>query len=92
MTVKFKGPGITRHGRLMIAPAVATSFEDPNAEEYFVAMGWAEETNEAPVVEYPEGSVEVDPETVFADGPKKGQKVLPELSNASKETVTEEAE
>lgn len=80
MAIKFKGPGVTKHDRLIIAPGVATTFADENAEDYFVEMGWAEDTNEEAVVNYPEGSVTIDPKTVFGDGPKKGQFVLPELA------------
>lgn len=78
MTIKFNG--ITKHGRMTFAPGVATSFEDPDAERYCVTMGWAEETNEKPVVEYPEGTFVVDPLTVHADGERKGLHVLPDLA------------
>jgi hypothetical protein len=83
MTVKFTGPSVTKQDRLVIAPTVPTAFEDDHAEEYFVSMGWAEETNEDPVVTYPEGSVNIDPKAIFADGPKKGQFILPALAAAA---------
>lgn len=82
MAVKFLGPGVTKQNRLIIAPQVPTEFEDEHAEDYFIAMGWAEETNETPVVTYPEGSVEIHPLTVYADGDKKGQYVLPARATA----------
>jgi hypothetical protein len=67
---------LTRHGRLLLAPGVATSFGDKNAENYFVRAGFAKKSSDKAVVDYPAGSVDIDPETVFADGPKKGLKVL----------------
>lgn len=74
MAIKFKS--LTRHGSLAFSPLLATAFEDDRAEDYFVAAGWAERTDEPPLVTYPVGSVEVDPSTVFADGPNRGQLVM----------------
>ena len=83
MAVKFKGPGVTKQDRLIIAPNQAIAFDDDGAEEYFVAIGWAENTDDEPIFTYPEGSVNIDPETVFADGPKKGQLVMPHRSKTA---------
>lgn len=94
-SIKFKGTGVTKHGRLIIAPNVATAFDDEHAEDYFVAAGWAEDSDEDPVVIYPVGSVKIDPNTVFADGPNKGQPILPELAKAANEApapVTNESQ
>jgi hypothetical protein len=61
MTIIFSG--LTKHGKLILAPNVPTSFDDEGAEEYFVKCGWASETDQEAAVTYPEGMVEVDPET-----------------------------
>lgn len=65
-----------KHGRLDLHPGVLYGFEDPDASPYFVAAGWAEETADDPVVLISEGEVEIDPDTTFADGEKRGQKVI----------------
>ena len=64
MAVKFKGP--TRHGVNTFVPDVSLAFDDTNAEAYFVAAGFADQTSDAPVMTYPEGTVEIDPDTVQA--------------------------
>lgn len=74
MPVKFNH--VTKHGKLQIAPSISIAFEDEGAEAYFVAAGFAEETDEEPVMTFPEGSVTVDPETIFGTGDQRGQKVL----------------
>ena len=82
MAVKFNG--LTKHGRLQFAPGIAMSFADEHVEDYFTTMGWASPTKDK--VEqgfaFPKGSVELDPLTVWADGPKKGQHVMPHLAAA----------
>jgi hypothetical protein len=65
MPIKFKDR--TKHDRLDIMPGVSVAFEDDRAEEYFIAAEMAEETDDEPVVTYPEGSVTIDPETTRAD-------------------------
>jgi hypothetical protein len=71
MAIKFTSP--VKHGRHQFIPGVPLAFDDARAEEYFVAAGWAEATQDDAVHTYPEGSVEIDPETVFSG---TGQKVL----------------
>jgi hypothetical protein len=61
--VAIKFSGMTKHGGLSFIPGAALAFEDAGAEDYFVACGWAEVTDETPVYTYPEGSVEIDPDT-----------------------------
>lgn len=61
MAVKFKN--VTKHGVENFVPGVALGFEDPDAEPYFIACGWADATNDEPVIVYEAGRVEVDPET-----------------------------
>ena len=74
MAVKFLSS--TKHGTQMFVPGVALAFDDPRAEDYFVAAGFAEMTKEKPAMTYLEGTVEIDPATVFADGPSKGNLVM----------------
>lgn len=62
-----------KHDRHQFFPGVAVAFDDANAENYFVAAGWAVATEETPVFVYPEGSVEIDTDAVFAE---TGRKVL----------------
>jgi hypothetical protein len=80
MAIKLNG--ITKHGGNIFPPVVSIAFADEHAEDYCIRMGWAEATDEEPVIEYPEGSFVVDPLTVFADGDQKGQHVMPHLAEA----------
>lgn len=66
MAIKFKEP-VRQSGQQLI-PGVSLAFEDANAEAFFVAAGWAEETTEDPVHTYPEGSFEIDPDTRHSNG------------------------
>jgi hypothetical protein len=74
MAIKFTSP--TRHGTQTFVPGVALAFADASAEQYFIAAGFAEATKDKAVMEYPEGTVEIDPATVFGDGPNKGNLVM----------------
>jgi hypothetical protein len=74
VAIKFKKDlGPVKHGTQTFPPDVALAFSDDRAEEYFLATGWAEKTKDEPIITYPEGTVEVDPETVHAN---TGVKVL----------------
>jgi hypothetical protein len=42
---------------------VPVAFEDADAAPYFVACGWAADTDEAPVHTYGQGEVDIDLET-----------------------------
>jgi hypothetical protein len=75
MTIKFREP--VKHGVQQFIPGVAVAFADLRAEEYFLAAGWAEPSSDLAVHTYPEGTVTIDPATVFADGPNRGQPILP---------------
>ena len=68
--------GLVKHGRLAFSPGPVYGFEDPAAVAFFTAMGWATETADPADFTIPTGDLEIDPETVFADGPRKGQRVL----------------
>ncbi|WP_293875551.1 hypothetical protein [Sphingomonas sp. UBA978] len=74
MAIKFTSP--TKHGATTFVPSVALAFEDKDAEPYFIAAGFAEATDDEPVMTYPVGEVDIDPETVFGDGPNKGKLVM----------------
>jgi len=73
MAIKFTSP--TRHGTITFVPGVALAFEDKDAEPYFIAAGFAEATKDEPMMTYALGDVDIDPETIFADGPNKGKLV-----------------
>lgn len=69
---------VSHSGVSFIPNKVVYGFEDPDAAPYFVAAGWAEDSPEDPDITVPSGVIEIDPETVFATGPNRGQKVLSE--------------
>ena len=73
MTIVFHGR--TKHGPLDLLPGVPVAFEDVDAAPYFIAAGWAVETDEDPVVTYDIGTIDIDPDTVFAE---TGKRVLGE--------------
>jgi len=66
-----------KHGKVEILPSVAVAFEDPDAEAYFTAAGWATATKSPPVRTYTQDEVSVDPLTRSA---ADGTYVLPELA------------
>jgi hypothetical protein len=67
---------IVKHDRLAFTPGPVYAFDDPDAPPYFLAMGWCSETDAAADFTIPIGEIDIDLETTFADGPKKGQLVL----------------
>lgn len=72
----FRFNGLTKHGRLAFNRGVAYGFKDPDAIPYCKGMNWGEETEEEPEIVIAAADFEVDKDTVFADGPLKGQRVL----------------
>lgn len=68
-----------KHGRVQFLPGVAVAFEDADAEPYFIAAGWADETKDEPVHTYGLGEVDADPLTRFGE---TGKFVQPELAQA----------
>lgn len=74
MSIIFRTP--TRHGRHTFVPGTPLGFEDPDAEPYFIAAGFADDSTEEPKYVYPLDAVDIDPQTTFADGPNKGQLVM----------------
>lgn len=65
MTIKFSGP--VKHGKETFVADYPYAFEDKGAEEYFVACGWAEPTDQKAKHTYEEGSIEIDPDTIHYD-------------------------
>jgi hypothetical protein len=65
----------TLHGKFEMLPGVAYGFEDEDAEPYFLALGWAESTTDAPARTYAIGEIDIDPLTIRASD---GKHVLPE--------------
>lgn len=74
MAIKFTK--LVKHGRFAFAPGVSYAFEDADAEPYFKAAGWAEDTADAPVMTLTLGEVDIDPATIFAAGTNKGARVM----------------
>lgn len=72
MALKFNQ--VVRHDRVQFLPGVAVAFEDPRAEAYFTALGWADPATDAPVYTYTADEVAIDPETRVA---ATGALVLP---------------
>lgn len=56
-----------RHGRVEIPADVPVAFADPDAEPFFIALGWAETTTKKPRRTYSQEEVSIDPETTNAD-------------------------
>lgn len=77
MALKFHK--LTRHGKFELLPGVAYGFEDEDAEPYFLALGWAESTNDEPARVYAIGEIDIDPLTIRASD---GKHVLPERAQA----------
>lgn len=67
---------VVRHGTHQFAPGIAYGFEDPDAVPYFTAMGWADRSDQEPVITLSLGEVDIDPATVYGSGPRRGQLVL----------------
>lgn len=74
MAIQFNQ--LVKHGKLAFAPGPKYGFEDPDAERYFTKAGWAEEATGDPDIVIGQDSCSIDPDTVFADGPMKGLKIL----------------
>ena len=72
--IKFKSR--TKHGKSDFHPGVKYGFEDPDAAPYFKAAGWAEDATGKADVVVTLGEVDIDPETRFGGGPKRGAKVM----------------
>lgn len=68
-----------KHGRLDFHPGINYGFEDPDAAPYFKACGWAVDVpnGEAQVV-ITFDELDIDPLTIWGDGPNRGKFVMPE--------------
>ena len=74
----FKGPGLTKHGKLQFAPGIPLGFEDQDAIDFFIAAGQASPTDKTPAIVYSKDQIDVDPMTKFASGPNRGNFVQPD--------------
>jgi len=83
MTTACRFGGLTKHGRLAFAPGTVYGFEDPDAVPYFVAMGWAKETEDKPDIVIPIGELDISPFVIFGDGPNKANFVMPDRAAAA---------
>lgn len=75
-TQSFEFNQVVKHGRFAFAPGPVYGFEDPDAAPYFNAMGWGDVSSKKPDVVIGIDDLDIDPATVFADGPHKGQRVM----------------
>jgi hypothetical protein len=81
-----------KHGVLDFHPTIAYGFKDPDAAPYFKACGWAEDTEDEPVVVLTIDELDVDPCTIWGDGEHKGKFVMPDRAAAARGTTLEEAQ
>ncbi len=65
-----------KHGKIDFHPGVTYAFEDPDAVPYFVAAFGAKKTKDAATVTIGLDEIDIDPETIFGSGERKGEKVL----------------
>lgn len=73
-----------KHGKSQFFPGVPVAFEDEDAAPYFLAAGWADETDQSPLHTYSKGEIDIDPETVFGSGEKIGQRVMAKPTSTGK--------
>lgn len=69
MAVKFKET--VKHQGIALAAGISTSFEAKRADDYFIAAGWAEATDEEPVIHYSQDQISIDAKTVHAQTTKR---------------------
>lgn len=81
-----------KHGRLDFHPGVKYGFEDPDAVPYFIACGWGEPSADDPAVTITIGEIDIDPCTIWADGPNKHKFVMPERAADARGISIEEAQ
>lgn len=81
-----------KHGTCDFHPGVVYAFEDPDAAPYFLACGWAEEVDAEPAVTFSLGELDIDPCTIFGDGPNKWKFVMPDRAAAARGTSIEDAQ
>lgn len=74
MAIQFNQ--LVKHGKLAFAPGPTYGFEDPDAETYFRNAGWADASDKPVEIEIGKESIDIDPDTVFADGPSKGLRIM----------------
>jgi hypothetical protein len=80
-----------KHGTLDFHPGPRYGFEDPDAAPYFKTCGWAEDATGDPDVVITMGELDIDPCTIYGDGPNKGKFVMPDRAAAVRGTSVEEA-
>ena len=84
-TITFKPEvGRVRQNKTEFHPKVNYGFEDPDAADFFIALGWADTVDAEPDVTITADELDIDPETVWAYGPEKGNPVMPERAAAAK--------
>lgn len=74
MNLRFKD--VVKHNRLFFSPAVVYDISDEVSCDYFVAMGWADETTDPADFAIEGDEVAVESDVVHGHGPSKGLPVL----------------
>jgi hypothetical protein len=59
-----------RHQGFEFLPGISLAFDDPDAEPFFKKLGLAADTADPPLRIYAQEEINIDPDTVFADGQK----------------------
>lgn len=91
--IVFNQLGGVRHGRFHFIDGVPYGFEDPDAAPYFIACGWADRAGDGvePKQIITVEEIDIDPCTVWGDGPNKGKFVLPDRAAAVLGMTVEDA-
>lgn len=82
-----------KHGRCDFHPGPVYGFDDPDAAPYFIACGWAADaTGEDVAVAISLEEIDIDPCTIFGDGPNKHKFVMPERAAEQRGMTLEDAQ
>lgn len=80
-----------KHGRLDFHPGPVFAFEDPDAAPFFKALGIAVDSDADADVTVTLGELDIDPCTLWGNGPAKWKYVMPERAAEARGITVEEA-
>lgn len=83
---------VVRHGQHAFVPGSPYGFEDPDAAPYFAACGWGEVVDAEPALIITTDEIDIDPCTIWADGPNKWKFVMPDRAAAARGSTLEDAQ
>jgi len=81
-----------KHGRIDFHPGPVYGFEDPDAAPFFKALGIAADSSDDATVEITIGELDIDPCTLWGNGPNKWKYVMPDRAAEARGISLEEAE